>query len=386
MATARNEKDYLGSAYPFTLIRERLSRHPGPCLDFALGRRSEPPPAWVPGFVAKHAGQALVRHGHDQLDRFIAAASAMLARVYGVQVRPASILPAPSGRAAMSALAATLISPGDVVLVTEPGYPAFARLAAQRNSSIAVVALDADDGFTPDTSGLDRHVAIRLAALNYPNNPTGTVIGVDQLDALRERIGPDAVIFNDAIYGPLTYECPPYSMLADRTAGEQKRGLLELHSLGKLFSLGPLGTAFMVGDDELVAGVREYSDFAWTQLSALQIMLGAKCLEEQDHVERVRDRLRQRLDALRDAVAALGFVSYPTDAGMYLLCRAPSAVGGKEVGSAAEAADVLLADHGLAVATWDVPPHGYVRFSASYLPEELNGLRELGRGRTLVSA
>jgi hypothetical protein len=68
MATDRNGADYLGSAYPFTVIRERLSRHPGPCHDFALGRHREPAPSWVADFVRKHSQLALRRRQRDELD------------------------------------------------------------------------------------------------------------------------------------------------------------------------------------------------------------------------------------------------------------------------------------------------------------------------------
>jgi hypothetical protein len=46
---------------------------------------------------------------------------------------------------------------------------------------------------------------------------------------------------------------------------------------------------------------------------------------------------------------------------------------------------VLLDDHGIAVAPWDVPPHRYLRFSAAYLPEDLEALAASGNGRPLAS-
>jgi aminotransferase len=342
----------------------------------------------LPEFVREHSGLAIRRRRTDELDAFVETAADKLDRVYGVRVAQTAILPAPSGRAAMSALAATLIGPGDGVLVTEPGYPAFARVAAQQQARIGVVPLDPERGFAPDLEALDerdRRLPIRIAALNYPNNPTGSIIPEPALEALRDRLDSRAVIFNDAIYGPLTYERPPFSLLGGDCGGGDAAGILELHSLGKLFTLGPLGLAFLVGRQDLIDEVRQYSDFAWTQLSSLQVRVAARCLQDWQHVDKVRGNLHRRIDTLRSVLTTLGFEPYPVAAGMYVLCRRPTAVGRRPVGSAEEAADALLQDHGLAVAPWDVPPHGYVRFSAAYLPEEIDALAGLGRSLELVT-
>jgi aminotransferase len=388
MSTNSSEEAYLRSSYPFAVIRERLNRHPGPVLDFALGQRREPPPAWLPGLVRDRSDLVLLRRGQKELDRFTEAAASMLGRIYGADVDAGAILPAPSGRAAMSALASSLIAPGDRVLVTEPGYPAFARIAAQRGARIAVAPLDPDRGFAPDLGVLDQSGADRalsLAALNYPNNPTGSTVSPETVQDLRGRLDPGGVIFNDAIYGPLTFDQPPQSMLAGRFGGDGEPAIIELHSLGKLFSLGPLGMAFLVGDADRVVAVRQYSDFAWTQLSSLQVRVATRCLEDWGHVEKLRDSLHQRLAELREVVSELGFECFAAEAGMYLLCRAPGRIAMKPVAGAAEAAERLLEEHGLAVAPWEVPPHGYLRFSAAYRPEDLGALAELGRGSALAS-
>jgi len=388
MATARNEDSYLGSAYPLALIRERMRRHPRPFLDFALGRFVEPAPEWLPGFVKEHSTLALSRSSADELGEFVEAAVRTLEDTYGVRVSNAQVLPAPSGRAAMSALAAVLIAPGDGVLVTEPGYPAFARVAAQRHARILVLPLDPERAFAPDRAALDRIAAagtIQMAAWNYPNNPTGSVASRAELDSLYESLGSNIVMFNDAVYGPLTYERPPFSLLSDEFVRDDGASALELHSLGKLFALGPLGMSYLVGTEDLVEKIRQYSDFAWTQLSSLQVRTATRCLEDWQHVERVRDGYRQRLERLRAVVTELGFEAFPTEAGMYLLCRLPRDVGGRPVTDAREAAELLLAEHDIAVVPWDVPPHGYLRFSAAYTPEELVTLAERGETSKLVT-
>ena len=96
-------------------------------------------------------------------------------------------------------------------------------------------------------------------------------------------------------------------------------------------------------------------------------------------LEQVRQDYRRRIADLTDALEALGFRYHQPEAGMYVFCDAPASIAGRPVGSASEAADALLALHGLAVVPWDVEPRAYLRFSARYGVRDLEALRELGR-------
>jgi aspartate/methionine/tyrosine aminotransferase len=106
--------------------------------------------------------------------------------------------------------------------------------------------------------------------------------------------------------------------------------------------------------------------------------VAASCIDDWQFVDTVRDGLRERLARMRAVVTDLGFETYPTDAGMYLLCRAPKKIKARPMESAVEAAEVLLAEYGLALAPWDVGPNSYIRFSAQYREEDLEALIALG--------
>ena len=173
----------------------------------------------------------------------------------------------------MSFLASTLIRPGDGVAVVEPAYPAFTRVAQQIHASVAIVPLDPGRGFMPDVEALDDDAAagISFAALNFPNNPTGAVLEPDALMPFLQRFRPGTVVFNDATYGPLVFDRAPWSLLSEAAASGERLRLLELHSLAKLFALGPLAVAFLVGDEGIISELREFSEYAWSDQSSMQI-------------------------------------------------------------------------------------------------------------------
>jgi aspartate/methionine/tyrosine aminotransferase len=380
--------DWAAKRYPFATIRERLRRHDGDVLDFAFGRYRLAPPDDIRGYVAGHGDRAYRRASSADLDRFAEAAAEMLARDFGTDVSPECILPAPSGRLAITALTTCLLAPGQGVLVTEPGYPAFAYLAARRGLAVRAVSLSPADRFAPDVAGLaDAAVdAIALAALNYPNNPTGAVLSSGIVSLLRERFREDLLLFNDATYASLSYDVPPGSLLAHAAAVGCGGHAIELHSFSKLFGLGPLAIALLVGPSPLTAQVRRYSEFAWPPLSSLHVETATRCAQSADHLNAMRAFFHQRITDLRVVLGDLGFGPYPTPGGMYVLCRTVSAVGGRAVSNPQEAAERLLDAYGLAAVPWNTPDGGYLRFAALYRPEDLTGLRKLGRAGPIVSA
>ena len=375
--------------YPIAAIRQRIREHDGPVLDFAVGRYREDPPQAAVELIRREAdGGLLVPCGQDELDAYTDAVVAMLDRIYGLRVATGSILPVPGGRTALSLLASALIRPSDEVAVVEPAYPAFLRVVSQIGARVRSVPLDPGRGFVPDDSLLDPETveSLGFVALNFPNNPTGAAPPTEVLAGFLNRFRSGTIIFNDATYGPLTYDRPPWSILTEAASLAGELRLVELHSMAKLFATGPLPVSFLVGDEGIVEALREFSEFAWSPQSALQVKVARICLEDRDRLEGAREFYRKRMAELRDTLVELGFEPYPAPAGMYILCRVPSSIRQRPVADAGEAAEVLLTELGVAVVPWEVPPHSYLRFSARYLDEELEALRGLGRDARLVRA
>ncbi len=371
--------------YPFSVLRERLRDRGGEVLDFAIGSAGVPLAEPLAAIVQERPQLALRRSTPDEVESFAASAAEMLLRVYDVRVEPERVLAVPGSRVAISTLTACLLRPNDDVLVTEPGYPAFARVAAHQHARIWHAALDPERDFLPDLDLLSKSGPIRIAALNYPNNPTGAVLSRSGVAELAARVGPKAILFNDAVYGPLVYEGSPRSLLGLGALEGIEQPMAELHSLSKLFSLGPLGISFFVGTSGLIEELREYSDFAWAPLSSLHLELARHCVVDEPLLDHVRDFYARRIEALRATIGDLGFRPYPTPAGLYVLCSLPTSIDGTQVTGAQQAADILLDQFGLAVAAWEVAPHAYLRFSSLYREQDLESLAKLGERLEIVS-
>jgi len=362
--------------YPFALIKEKLAARRGKALDFAIGRRRVPMPGYIDEWIRANVGLAMQSASAVETREFSEAASELLSREYGAEVDPALIVPAPGGRAAMSAFLACAVEPGQPVCVTEPGYPAFARLAAHRHALIHELELDPHRGFAPDLTSYAGG-APRVIALNYPNNPTGAVLSAQTISCLQSICDSKTVLFNDATYAPLVYDEQPTSLLNSEVRGDSPSEVVELHSFAKLVPIGPIAVSFLAGSAATMHGISTYSEFAWSPLSVLQLKTTALCLRDADRLQSLREFFPNQLQQLRATLKNLGFEPYPSPSGVYAICPTPAQIGGRPVASAAQAAERLMDEFDLAVVPWDTPRHSYLRFASMYQPEDLERLADL---------
>jgi aspartate/methionine/tyrosine aminotransferase len=110
----------------------------------------------------------------------------------------------------------TLLDPAtDELLVVEPAFPAYAKMAQLEGVACRRVQMRADDGFRYDVDAIVDAIgpSTRLIVVASPSNPTGRVLhDVDArrlAAALLARGGPPVWVLHDEIYRELTYVDDP---------------------------------------------------------------------------------------------------------------------------------------------------------------------------------
>jgi aspartate/methionine/tyrosine aminotransferase len=365
--------------YPFTLIKQEIAKRKGKALDFAVGTPAFPLSSEMSEWLKSNSELALVPGNHDDIAAFAAAAAGFLERQYGVQIDPQHILPTAGGRAAMGILASCTLSATSTVIVTEPGYPAFARLAAQLGANVVASHLDKNNDFAPDFEYSDEVTrgSVTMVAVNYPNNPSGSTLSPAVLEKLRDLASPGLTLFNDATYGPLVYDAKPTSLLSESFPEDVRPNVVELHSFSKHYPIGPLAVAFLAGSPELMQAMSTYSEYAWSPLSRLQLLATAKCLLDVDRIRRIKDYAPGQLVSLQAVLDDIGFRTYTSHSGSYLICDVPESIAGDSVTSAQHAARVLMDKFDIAVVPLGTDEHSYLRFAALYRPDDLERLAAL---------
>lgn len=298
---------------------DRARAHPDGIIDLSVGTPVDPTPQVVrealagaadaPGYPTAHGTPALRRAVVD-----------WFGRTRGVPgLDPAAVLPTIGSKELVAWLPAMLgLGAGDVVVHPEAAYPTYdvgARLAGADPLPADDVAhwRDRDD--------------VRLVWVNSPANPTGRVLGIDELrevvDAAR-RIG--AVVASDECYALLAWEEPwasqgVPSVLDPRVAGASHEGLLAVHSLSKQSNLAGYRAAFVAGDPALVGRLLQLRRHAGMMVPAPVQAAMAAALADDEHVDEQRRRYGRRRRVLRAGLRAAGLEVDGSPAGLYLWAR-----------------------------------------------------------------
>jgi len=313
--------------------RAALVAHPGKeLLDFGVG---EPDSMADSKVVASLAQEASLPENRGYADnggpRLRLAAAHYMKEVFGVTADPETeILHSIGSKAALSILPAALIDPGDVVLMTSPGYPVFGTHAAYYGGVVHSLPLTPENKYLPRLDTIPRAILdkAKVLVLNYPNNPTGASASPAFFQqvvefAKREEI----VVIHDAAYTALIFEGKPLSFLS--TPGAKDVGL-ELHTTSKAFNMTGWRCGFVVGNSLLVkayADVKDNTDSG--QFLALQ-NASAVAFENPQITRDTSAKYSRRMDSLVQILQKAGFPAEKPAGSFFLTPALPSQPPGQK--------------------------------------------------------
>jgi LL-diaminopimelate aminotransferase len=294
------------------------------------------------------------------------AAARWMKNVCGVTLNPdTEILHSLGSKAALTLLPAVLINPGDVALMTVPGYPVFGTHTKWYGGEVFNLKLTAENSFLPDLASIPADILRRakVLVLNYPNNPTGASATRQFFTkAVAFAKQHNLVIISDAAYAALVFEGQPLSILSIPGA---KDVAVELHSMSKGFNMTGWRLGFVAGNELLV---RAYGDVKDNSDSGQFLAIQKACAASLDHPEitqQIAAKYSRRMDLLVTALRKFGFDARKPQGSFFLYVRAPKAVGGQQFNSAEDVSQWLITEKLISTVPWD-DAGAYLRFSATF--------------------
>lgn len=190
-------------------------------------------------------------HGSDQLRM---AWAALYRREFDVRIDPETeILPLMGSKEGIFHLSQAYIEPGDVVLAPDPSYVTYGRGAIFSGGEVYAMPLLSENGFLPDLEAIPETILQRtkLMWLNYPNNPTASVAGLDffsQAVEFARRYG--FWLCHDAAYTRVTFD--QVSAPSILQAPGAKEVAVEFNSLSKSHNMAGWRIGALVGHSDVV--------------------------------------------------------------------------------------------------------------------------------------
>lgn len=367
--------------------RAAVAAHPEiPLIDMGVGEPDEMAfPMVVEALHAEAAKKENRFYADNGCAEFKQAVSDYMKGLYGVELDPATEINHSMGsKSALSLLPVCFINPGDVSLMTSPGYGVMGTWTQYLGGRVVKMPLTRDNGFLPDFSKVaeeDRRAA-KLVYLNYPNNPTGAVATPEFYDAaiaFAKEI--HALLVVDAAYAPLNFRGKPLSIFSRPGA---KDVAVELHSMSKGFNMTGWRLGWVCGNASAVKAFATVKDNADSgQFLAIQKAAALALQAQEEITPRINEKYLRRLTALTNTLRKLGFQAEVPQGSFYLYVGIPKGTAdGMKFDSAEEFSQWLIADKLISTVPWDDAGH-FVRFSATFeasdVEEEAKVLQEVER-------
>lgn len=188
------------------------------------------------------------------------AVAQKMQRQNGLQVDPETeVLITTGAQEALIATLMTILDPGDEVLITDPHYGVYSRVAKIIGATMVAVPTSPENGFAPTVEDMRAAITPRTRAmvLVSPSNPTGAVFPRDLLQGLVDlAVERDLVIVSDEIYEDYVFDGLQHVTVATLPGARDRT--VSIYSLSKGFALTGIRVGYIVAPAQLIQAMMPF--------------------------------------------------------------------------------------------------------------------------------
>ncbi|MBN1612922.1 MAG: LL-diaminopimelate aminotransferase [Deltaproteobacteria bacterium] len=262
-------------------------------IDLAIGDPVETPPQAVIEELCRRAGEpANHRYPLDEEKGMLAFRSEVArwyGRRYGVSLDPAGeVLGLIGSKEGCHHFVLARINPGDVVLMTDPGYPAYRASILMGGGIPHTMSITAANDYLPVFEDIPASILKRARGmfLNYPNNPTGACATTAFFERVVVFAGQnDIAVCHDNPYSEVVFD--GQRRLSFLSVPGAKDVGVELNSLSKPYNMCGWRLGMASGNPDLIAAmskVKENTDsgiFNPIQYAGIRALAGEEAAIDQ---------------------------------------------------------------------------------------------------------
>nr|WP_062337802.1 pyridoxal phosphate-dependent aminotransferase [Herbidospora sakaeratensis] len=362
-----------------------------PVIGFGAGEPDFPTPGYiVEAAVAACAEDRFHKYtppgGLPELKQAIAAKTL---RDSGFEVDAGRVLVTNGGKHAVYAVFATLLDPGDEVLVVAPYWTTYPEAIKLAGGVQVDVVTDEGSGYLASVEQLEAARTERTKALLFvsPSNPTGAVYSPEQVEAIgRWAVEHDLWVVTDEIYEHLVYGSAKFTSIATAVP-ELADKVVVLNGVAKTYAMTGWRVGWLIGPSDVVKAATNLQSHSTSNVSNVaQAAALAAVSGDLSAVAEMRiafDRRRQTIVRMLNEIPG---VVCPEPFGAFYVYPSVKELIGKEIRGRRAASSVELAELVLEEAEVAVVPGeafgtpGYFRLSYALGDDDLaEGVTRLGK-------
>lgn len=269
----------------------------------------------------------------------------------------------------------SLLSPGDEVLIPDPGYPLYEAVAKMLKCNIKRYTLLLENDFDLNVDEIYQKINAKTALiiLNSPNNPTGMIISERILGAIASLIkSKNIYVLSDEIYKGLNYEAPVPSISSFLPLEK----VFVVSGVSKEFSMTGWRIGWIISSKYNISQILKAHMYTLSCISAINQLaaVAALRLKTQD----IRDIMKANRDFAVERLSKIPEIKYKVPkGGLYIFVNVSAYGSGEKI------ADLLLeSENVITIPGIAFGEHGrdFIRISFGVNPENLEkGLDSIGR-------
>jgi aspartate aminotransferase len=360
-----------------------------PVIVFGVGEPNFPTPEYI---AQAAAAASLDPRNHKYtatggLPELREAISVKTARDSGYQVKPGQVLVTNGGKQAVYEAFATLLDPGDEVLVPAPYWTTYPEVIKLAGGTVVPVLTDERSGYLTSVAELEAARTERTKVLLFvsPSNPTGAVYPPEQVAEIgRWAVDNGIWVITDEIYEHLVYGDARFASMPVLVPELADRCVV-LNGVAKTYAMTGWRVGWMIGPDDVIKAATNLQSHATSnvcnvaQRAALAAVSGdlSAVASMREAFSRRKTTMAKMLNEIPGIVCPEpdgAFYCYPSVKGLLGLD-----FGGRRATSSAELAGILLDQAEIAVVPGEAfGTPGYFRFSCALADDDLEeGLTRL---------
>ena len=283
-------------------------------------------PDFVPPWHIRDAGIHSLEKGYTKytgnagLSRLRDEIAKYLKRRFDLTYSPAGeIIVTVGGSEALDLAIRALVNPGDEVIIPTPSFVCYGPITELTGGTPIYVDTKVENEFRLTAEELRAAISPRtkLLVLPYPNNPTGGIMGREDLEAIAEVLrDTDIMILSDEIYAELTYGQEHVSIanipgMAERT--------IVVNGFSKSHAMTGWRMGYVCGPKPVISQMLKIHQYAimsaptTSQYAAIEAMANGDC-----DVQRMRRDYDRRRRFVLEGLRSLGLECFEPRGAFYV--------------------------------------------------------------------
>ncbi|MFY0654417.1 MAG: aminotransferase class I/II-fold pyridoxal phosphate-dependent enzyme [Cyclobacteriaceae bacterium] len=233
------------------------------------------------------------------------------------------VLPLLGSKEGVMYISMAFLNPGDIVLVPNPGYPAYEAVAKMIEAEPIRYDLKSNDNWAPDLASIDSDIVekAKIMWVNYPNMPTGATGSKEIFQELIDfGKANDILICNDNPYSFILNDKPMSILEQD----ENLEHCLELNSLSKAYNMAGWRVGMVSGNQDYINAILKVKSnvdsgmFRPVQEAAITALgLSKEWIDENNVIYKSRKKFAQEL------LDTIGCIYDESQVGMFVWATNP---------------------------------------------------------------